>query len=380
MIINKLKSTALSYYRNIGGWKTDRKIVLIESDDWGSIRMPSREVYENCLKEGYRVDLNAYERYDSLASEDDLELLFDLLTSFKDFKGNNPVITANCVVANPDFEKIKKNHFKKYYYELVTETFRKYPKHSRCFDLWRIGRDEKIFFPQFHAREHVNVSKFMRALQDKDPDVFWGFQNQMPGSIKKGEGRQGNDFVTATLYDSDADKLEKLAILLDGLNLFKGLFTYKSESITPPNYLWSNDFNKPIAEKGVKYIQGINETREPNPLGRLIKHGRKLGQRNKFNQIQLIRNCRFEPSLVKNPDDELHRCLQQINIAFQLKKPAIISSHRINFVGYLDLENRNKNLIVLNKLLYSVLLIWPEVEFLTSVDLGNIISQSKTEK
>ena len=33
---------------NIPGWRTNRHIVVIESDDWGSIRMPSCEVDEEC--------------------------------------------------------------------------------------------------------------------------------------------------------------------------------------------------------------------------------------------------------------------------------------------------------------------------------------------
>src|SRR6056297_3463585 len=97
---NKLKNILASNLANILGWRTDRKIVVFESDDWGSIRMPSKNVYHKCLKAGYRVDKIAYERYDSLASEDDLELLFDLLTSYKDINGNHPVMTANVLPAN----------------------------------------------------------------------------------------------------------------------------------------------------------------------------------------------------------------------------------------------------------------------------------------
>lgn len=57
---------------NIPGWRTKRKIVVIESDDWGAIRMPSRATYNKLLLEGYRVDKNCYEKYDSLATEKDL--------------------------------------------------------------------------------------------------------------------------------------------------------------------------------------------------------------------------------------------------------------------------------------------------------------------
>jgi hypothetical protein len=37
--INAVQNRTLSYVNNRRGWKTDRKIVVIESDDWGIIRM-----------------------------------------------------------------------------------------------------------------------------------------------------------------------------------------------------------------------------------------------------------------------------------------------------------------------------------------------------
>ena len=109
--MSSLRSWLAPYYRNLRGWRTNRKIVVFESDDWGSIRMPSREVYEKCLKAGYPVDRNAYERFDSLESNEDLELLFETLSKFKDQHGNHPVITANCLVVNPDFKKIRESGY-----------------------------------------------------------------------------------------------------------------------------------------------------------------------------------------------------------------------------------------------------------------------------
>ncbi len=37
--INAVHNRTLSYVNNRRGWKTDRKIVVIESNDWGIIRM-----------------------------------------------------------------------------------------------------------------------------------------------------------------------------------------------------------------------------------------------------------------------------------------------------------------------------------------------------
>src|SRR5690606_1901624 len=115
MNFNKLKSVAINksmvFFNERRGWTTDRKIIVIESDDWGSIRMPSRDVYERLLKKGIRVDKSVYNKYDTIASVDDFEHLFEVLSQFKDINNNNPIITANTIVANPDFYEIRKSNF-----------------------------------------------------------------------------------------------------------------------------------------------------------------------------------------------------------------------------------------------------------------------------
>jgi len=68
-------------YYNLPGWRTNRKIVVIESDDWGSIRMPSKEAFNNLQATG--IDLLSdegfrFNKYDSLATSADLELLFEV--------------------------------------------------------------------------------------------------------------------------------------------------------------------------------------------------------------------------------------------------------------------------------------------------------------
>ena len=41
-----LKHRLSNIIYNIPGWRTKRHIVVIESDDWGAIRMPSRQVFD----------------------------------------------------------------------------------------------------------------------------------------------------------------------------------------------------------------------------------------------------------------------------------------------------------------------------------------------
>jgi hypothetical protein len=378
MVLSNFKFTKSNILDNLRGWHTGRKIIVIESDDWGSIRMPSKEVYEKCLKEGYQVDRTEYERYDTILSQDDLELLFSLLLSFRDKNGNHPVFTANCVVANPDFEKIRQNNFENYYYELITETFRKYPIHHNNFKLWQEGIKNNIFFPQFHAREHLNVSLFMEALRRGDPAAHFGFENKMPGCIPHGPEVKGNGYIEATKYNSIEDKIRKIAIFLEGLDLFETLFGYRSETIIPPNYIWSPDFDKEVLSKGVRFFQGVRKMIEPVEDGNDKFHTHYLGQRNKLGQIYLIRNALFEPAVMYKIGikDPVERCLSDISVSFKMHKPAIISSHRINYAGFINANNRDRTLKMLDQILKTALKKWPDIEFMNSSQLGDTINLS----
>lgn len=372
-MLSKIKNSITRHLVNIPGWRTDRKIVVIESDDWGSLRMPSRQVYDKCLRAGYPVDENPYERYDSLASETDLELLFDLLASFRDSSGNPPVITANALTSNPDFDKIESSGFATYVYESIEKTFNSYPEHSKCLELWKKGMEGGLFFPQSHGRDHLNVSMFMNSLQKGDKEAHFGFDHKMPGCIPHGKPARGNKYVVALWYTDDKDKEQKISIVLEGLELFENLFGYRSKSFIPPNYKWSPDFNEQMAIKGVLFFQGNRKMAEPLPGGKKRIYRYFLGEENKFNQTYLVRNARFEPSLTDNRSESVDRCLSEITAAFRMKKPAIICSHRINYIGYIDGTNRDRNLILLNQLLKRITTKWPEVEFMNSVQLGELI-------
>src|SRR5690606_13830027 len=148
------------------------RIIVIESDDWGSIRMPSNEVYEEFVRSGLQMSGTDYNRIDTLESNDDLILLYDILSSHRDRNGSHPLITANIVVGNPDFEKIQTSDFSEYFYEAVTETLSRYPHRDLVENLWREGEERKLFHPQLHGREHVNVVRWMNALRQRSPGIM----------------------------------------------------------------------------------------------------------------------------------------------------------------------------------------------------------------
>lgn len=376
--IKKTKRLITKNIFNLSGWTTDRKLVIIESDDWGSIRIPSKKVHDYLLKKGDKLDSDPFTRYDSLASEKDLSLLFDVLTKYKDCKGKNPVITANCVVANPDFAKIRASGLEEYYYEPFTDTLKKYPEHTGSFNRWLDGIKHGIFFPQLHCREHMNVTRWMKHLREGKSDVIEAFNNEMISTGNSFTPVNRFAYMDAFNYDSEKE-LDKLkGILSEGAKLFERIFGYSSKSFIAPCYIWSDALEEEMDQNGIKYIQGnriqlIPQEKEGTKTFTKKRH--YFGQANRLGQLYLIRNSPFEPSL--NPKvDWIDHCMFDIGTAFRWKKPATISTHRLNYVGYINEENREKNLGLLSNLLSVIIKKWPDVEFITTVELGQLMDKS----
>ena len=373
-MLNQLKK----HLTNIPGWRTNRQIVIIESDDWGSIRMPSKKVKENLLKAGIPVDQCPYNKYDTLAGKEDLSRLFETLEQFKDINGKHPSITANTVVANPDFEKIKASGFNQYYFEPFTETQKKYPGCENAFKLWKQGMRAGIFFPQFHGREHLNVRVWLRHLQNAHPWFRTAFDHQLWGFGKKIIKDQKINIQAAFDAENHQAIDEQRDILKEGLDLFEKTFGYRSKSFIANNFIWDSGLNQTLAEKGVRILQGMKYQKTPilhYKKRKLIRH--RLGEINPLGQVHLIRNCSFEPSQYPEGFDSIGRCLKEISIAFLWKKPALISAHRLNFIGSLVRSNREQNLEKLSVLIKQIQKQWPDVEFMNSVELGDLIIREK---
>jgi hypothetical protein len=371
------KQTFINNIQNVLGWRTNRRIVVIESDDWGTIRMPSKEVYELLKKAGLGVDDDPYNKYDSFSSEEDLEKLFEVLSAFKDKNGNSPVITGNCVMVNPDFEKIRASNFQEYHFELFTETLKRYPKHADTFKLWQEGISKKLIFPQFHGREHVNVKRWMKALNENLINTRLAFDHELFGIITNNAGELRSNYMAALDFDTEEEIINQNIVVKEGLNLFEQIYGFRSVSFTAPCYAWGNQIESTLFDSGVRYLKGKFIQAEPFiSSGKRSYHRRYhyLGQHNNNNQYHLIRNCYFEPSQKEN-FDWINYCLNGIDKAFSWRKPASISMHRLNFIGFIDPGNRDRNLPKFRTLLSEILKKWPDVEFMNSAQLGDLISR-----
>ncbi|MBA4323139.1 MAG: hypothetical protein C0408_10020, partial [Odoribacter sp.] len=360
----KLQNLKL-HLRNIPGWKTSTKIVVFESDDWGSIRMPGKTAYEKLIKSGIGINDSHFIANDSLESNSDLEMLFGGLSKHKDKTDRNPVFTAACLVANPDFEKIKESWYSEYIYEPFTKTCERYPEHDRVYSLWLKGLKERLFVPVFHGREHLNVQRWMRALKAGNKELLSAFDNGVFGISKGINGKIVPEHLAAfdNEFPSDISYMEE--VLHTGTELFGELCGYRARYFVPPNSPGFNGIEKILKDCGLEYICSGRMQSEPLGNGEYVRKFHRLGERNSFGQIYITRNCFFEP-VINEPVGKswINDCLREIEIAFRWQKPAIVSTHRVNYTGFINPENRAKGLKALDELLKKIINRWPEVEFM----------------
>lgn len=360
---------------NAIGWSTKRKIVVIESDDWGSVRTRSKNDYDEMLVNGLSVDRSNFTRFDALESNQDLQNLFDVLSKHKDSTGRFAVITPMCIIANPDFQKIKNSGYEQYHFESFVDTCKRYPSHDKVHDLWMEGIQNRLFVPALHGREHLSVSRWMSLLKSGDTGMLKAFEHESFGASYY-KGKEIPEYLGAFHPDlaSDIPHLQK--ILEEAIWLFESICGYKPTHFIAPNREGPKELDTTLAIAGVKYLTMSKLRRYP--LGN-ESYGREfhyMGKKNKLGQVMIARNCGFEPS------DSLHNdwvssCLSEIDIAFKWNKPAVISSHRVNYIGFINQANANSSLKELDRLLLNITIKWPEVEFLTSTELGDIMANLK---
>jgi hypothetical protein len=360
---------------NAIGWRTSRKIVVIESDDWGSIRTRSKKDYYEMLSKGLAVDRSNFTANDCLESNNDLGNLFDLLSKHKDSTGRSVVITPMCIMANPDFDKIKESGFSEYHYENFVDTCRRYLQHDRVLDLWRTGTVERLFVPAFHGREHLSVSRWLRALQNGNEGLLTAFEHQSFGATWY-KGKQIPEYLGALFpdYSSDIPVLQK--IVETGAELFKANCGNNPSHFIAPNRETPRALDSTLFKAGVKYLTMSKLRHFPLGNEKYKWECNWLGRENKLGQIIITRNCIFEPSDPIHNND-VDSCLKAIDNAFKWHKPAVISSHRVNYIGFINPQNAKYGLNELDRLFHSILNKWPEVEFMTSTELGDLISLSK---
>lgn len=372
-----LKQGLANHIKNIPGWRTKRKLVIISVDDYGNIRLESKKAMEN-LQKAQIPFTSHFDRLDTLETREDLEALFEVLSSVKDKNGNSAIFTPYSLSCNIDYDAMAQNDCAEYIYELLPKTYEKLTAkdtnaYAGTWELWVEGIAKGLMRPQFHGREHFNLHIFNDLLKRKDKGLLAVLKQNSHVSLPAHDNYK-NGWTAAYSFDTIAETEYFLDNVADGLKAFNQVYGYESNTFTPPAQEFPLHLEGQLKELGIKYID------RPRSLKRHLGNGKYQIEKHKLGGgteiIELVRNVVFEP-ITDGITDWVSFSFKQVETAFRLNKPANISSHRVNFCGHIDPKNREAGLRALKLLLQKIVTHWPEVEFISADQLGEMISQNK---
>jgi hypothetical protein len=365
-----MRRSLLDNLKNIPGWRTKEKLIILVFDDYGNVRQESAASMQRMMDAGVEIN-SRFDKFDTLETKQDLELLFEVLSSVSDRHGRSAVLTPLTLCANPDFDAVNANDAA-YRYESLPQTFARLEEtqgqaYNGAWDLWQEGIRRGLLKPQFHGREHLNVELLERKLRSGDKVLNINLENRSMAALGAEPSMPGVGFTQAFgLWDrSELDRHRE--IIIDGLALFERVFGYPSKTFTPPSQQLHPDLYAHVEKLGVHAID--------KPLycvRRLNKHESRrefnvLGPCAGHNHVSIVRNVVFEPTNDRE-FDSVELALDQVAAAFRWRRPAIVSSHRVNFAGHIDQGNREFGLKSLKRFLDGVVARWPDVQFI-SVDM-----------
>jgi len=374
-----MKQAILNNLKNIYGWKTKRKIVVISVDDYGNVRLDSKNAREKINQAGLKVK-SRFDAFDTMETREDLELLFETLTSVKGKNGRHAVFTPFALPCNIDFEKVLAKKDKKYEYELLPVTFEKLEAkdtitYKGTWNLWKEGIDNKIMLPQFHGREHLNIKVFEEKLAQNDEQLLTALENRSYTGITN-SGYATINYTAAFDFWDPKENQALHDILIDGMLQFKNVFGYTPNHFMPSTSKIHPTHYPVLKKEGINYIDTNLIHRQHQGFSKYRKSYNYTGKKIKTGQIYMVRNIVFEPTDNRS-FDWVNYTLKQIETAFHWNRPAVLSSHRVNFCGYIDDKNRKIGIDTLKELLKKIVKKWPDVEFMAANELGDLISNSR---
>jgi len=329
--------------------KTDHKIVVIESDDWGLERALTPEAIEWAISK-YGKDNFTRWTTDSLETAEDLKLLFDLFANYKgDFKFA-PVITANFITHNINYQIDSNITFRS-----IEDTIK--INNPELYNMYLEGIKNNFLRPQLHGFCHYNLTLVSEYFQSEEGRE--GFKNKFflakPTIRNHTSCLEGECTVANRNYEAQ---------LISAQEVFFKTFGFYSETFIPPRFIIDSQIIKLLKKNHIEFLQSGNRLINSSSQRYYIPYYRRY-----LNQVWLNRNCRLDPH--KDYGFNAEQCIYNINAAFENKQPAVIDFHRVNISGKYTPEYRNKSNDELNKVLNYLKIHHPVIIFTTSDKLLN---------
>lgn len=319
--------------------KFSEKLLMIESDDWGLERGINEHSIEWARKKYSQSDFTRW-TLDALETVEDLDALYSVLEKHQDTYGNPPVVTANFITHNIDYDSRDELRFRP-----VSQGF---SEGGSLQEMYENGIARRLIFPQLHGYSHFDITALRKYFSTEEARE--SFDNKYLACCTTLRGRLA--FLQGEL--SSANK--EFNLIKDAADVFEKTFGFRSLTIIPPTFILDGAVLQSLADAGIKLLQSSNRLVDSEKNRCRVPYFRI---RKGF--VWSVRNARLDP--YPGYDFGHEQCIESVGKAFENKQPAVIDFHRVNFSGRFDPGYRERSLRELDTLIAKVLKKWPDVKF-----------------
>ncbi len=311
-------------------WRRLRAVVL-ESDDWGLCAwVPDDQAHRAlAVLPAFRSPAGLRYGRSTLESAAEVSALAGTLAEWRGGDGFPPVLQANTIVANPDYEAMAPPLF-----EGDEPPLRELPDAPSRWQrpgLWDAVRDAEaagLWWAELHGLHHLPVTAWLTALRRGRDDARRAFEQQSP----IGEAVQaGGEYGEAEPRELRARDIRR------AIEAFRRLFGRSPASFCPPDYHADEWFEQEAASLGLTTWQGkAEQAGGVLPWLRRRWFGATFPRR-EGGRFLMPPRIAFEPSgdAAAPGKRGLEAAHQAARVAWGRAQPAVVSTHRMNY-AHLD--------------------------------------------
>ena len=344
------------------GFHFGRPLVFFQSDDWGRVGVRDREGLEELRSAGISLGERPYDFY-SLETAEDVFAIGEVLRRHQDSIGRHPCLQTNFVVANLDFDRVRQNRNGGLSFVPLADGLPRGWNRPNLTESYHAGVSDGLFHPALHGITH-----FCRSSVERNYAAGGERQKLLKTLWKAGTPyiHWRMPWVGYEYWDPEQPENERFApaaqqkqMIGEAVGYFAKMFSRLPHTACAPAYRANNDTHRAWAQHGIRVAQN-------GPGAPLPPHFDRHGL------LHLFRTVEFEPAV--DPAFSVETSLRQVEAAFRLGLPAVVSVHSINFHSTVR-DFRSATLSALDEMLAKLEHNYPDLLYLHDQDLYDLVNK-----